>query len=213
MKLSRIDFIPLMTIMSGGVLGALLSFGLLGPSPAVDVPAPNPVVAPSATKETADQQLADAVRRRLEPLARETADQQLADAVRRLEDHAAAMRRAPAGLTTLEVPEGYLSLSSIKFTDRQRLLEVAETYVRLSDFRDEEQQRLPEVAEIYIRFSDLRDEEQQRLPEVAETYVRWSDALRFRNQLFLEGMERQVEVERRRVEFAIANDVTILPNP
>ena len=183
MRLSRTHLIPVLTIVAGGVIGVSLSFSFLGRSPAVDVPAPNPVVAPSATRETD---------RRLEPLARETAEQQLADAVRRPEDHAAAMRRAPTGLTTLEVPEGYLSLSSIKFTARPRLLEVAETYVRLSDFRDEEQ---------------------QRLPEVAETYIRWSDALQFRNQLFLEGMERQVEVERRRVEFAIANDVTVLPNP
>ena len=204
MRLNRKDLVPVLTIVAGGVIGASLSFSFLGRSPAVDVP---------LASETAKQQLADAVRRRLEPMARETAEQQLADAVRRLEDYAAAMRRAPAGLTTLEVPEGYLRLSSIKFTARQRLLEVAETYVRLSDFRDEEQQRLPEVAETYIHFSDLRDEEQQRLPEVAETYIRWSDALQFRNQLFLEGMERQVEVERRRVEFAIANDVTVLPNP
>ena len=184
MRLSRTGLVAVLAIVAGGVIGALLSFSFLGRSPAVDV-----------------------------PLARETAEQQLADAVRRMEDNAAAMRRAPAGLTTLEVPEGYLNLSSIKFTARQRVLEGAETYVRLSDFRDEEQQRLPEVAETYIHFSDLRDEEQQRLPEVAETYIRWSDALQFRNQLFLEGMERQVEVGRRRVEFLIASDVTILPNP
>ena len=165
MRLSRTDFVPVLAIVAGGVIGASLSFGLLG-SRSVDV-----------------------------PLARETAEQQL------------------AGFTTLEVREGYLNLLSIKVTARPRLLEMAETYVRLSDFRDEEQQRLPEVAETYIRFSDLRDEEQQRLPEVAETYIRWSDVLQFRNQVFLEGMERQVEVERRRVEFAIANDVTVLPNP
>ena len=175
MRLSRTHLVPVLAIVAGGVIGASLSFSFLG-SPAVDVP---------LARETAEQQLADAVRRRLEPMALETAEQQLADAVRRLEDHAAAMRRTP-------VREGYLSLSSIRFTARPRLLEVAETYVRLSDFRDEEQ---------------------QRLPEVAETYVRWSDALQFRNQLFLEGMERQVEVERRRVEFLIASDVTILPNP
>ena len=203
MRLSRTDLVPVLAIVAGGVIGGSLSFSLLSRSDDVVFIA-TPLVVPSATKETA---------RRLEPLARETAEQQLADAIRRLEDHAAAMRRAPAGLTTLEVREGYMSLSSIRFTARQGLLEMAETYVRLSDFRDEEQQRLPEVAETYIRFSDLRDEEQQRLPEVAETYIRWSDVLQFRNQVFLEGMERQVEVERRRVEFAIANDVTVLPNP
>ena len=200
--MSYSPLVPVLTIVAGGVIGASLSFSFLGRSAAVDVP---------LARETAEQQLADAVRRRLEPMALETAEQQLADAVRRLEDHAAAMRRAPVGLITLEVPEGYMRLSS--FTDWQGLLEVAETYVRLSDFRDEEQQGLLEVAETYIRFSDLRDEEQQRLPEVAETYVRWSDALQFRSQHFLEAMERQVEVERRRVEFLIASDVTILPNP
>ncbi len=91
MRLNRTHLVPVLAIVAGGVIGASLSFGLLGPSPAVDVPAPNPVVAPSATRETD---------RRLEPLARETAEQQLADAVRRLEDHAAAMRRTP-------VREGY----------------------------------------------------------------------------------------------------------
>ena len=140
MRLNRTHLVPVLTIVAGGVIGASLSFSFLGRSAAVDV-----------------------------PLARETAEQQLADAVRRLEDHAAAMRRAPVGLITLEVPEGYMRLSS--FTDWQALL------------------------------------------EVAETYVRWSDALQFRSQHFLEAMERQVEVERRRVEFLIASDVTILPNP
>ena len=135
MRRSRTDLVAVLVIVAGGVIGASLSFSFLGRSAAVDV-----------------------------PLARETADQRLADAVRRLEDHAAAMRRAMKRLTTLEVPEGYLSLSSIKFTARPRLLEVAETYLRLSDFRDEEQQRLPEVAETYVRLSDFRDEEQQRLP-------------------------------------------------
>ena len=181
MRLNRTHLVPVLTIVAGGVIGASLSFSFLGRSAAVDVP---------LARETAEQQLADAVRRRLEPMALETAEQQLADAVRRLEDHAAAMRRAPVGLITLEVPEGYMRLSS--FTDWQGLLEVAETYIRLSDFRDEEQ---------------------QGLLEVAETYIRWSDALQFRSQHFLEAMERQVEVERRRVEFLIASDVTILPNP
>ena len=185
MRLSRTDLVPVLAIVAGGAIGASLSFSFLG-SRSDDVVFVAAPVAPSATKE---------MDRRLEPLARETAEQQL------------------AGFTTLEVREGYLNLLSIKVTARPRLLEMAETYVRLSDFRDEEQQRLPEVAETYIRFSDLRDEEQQRLPEVAETYIRWSDVLQFRNQVFLEGMERQVEVERRRVEFAIANDVTVLPNP
>ena len=40
MKLSRIDFVPLLTIMAGGVLGASLSFGFLGQSPSGDLPAP-----------------------------------------------------------------------------------------------------------------------------------------------------------------------------
>ena len=159
MRLNRTHLVPVLTIVAGGVIGASLSFSFLG-SRSDDVVFVAAPVAPSATKETD---------RRLEPLARETAEQQLADAVRRLEDHAAAMRRAPAGLPTLEVPEGYMRLSS--FTDWQGLL------------------------------------------EVAETYIRWSDVLQFRNQHFLEAMERQVEIERRRVEFAIANDVTVLPNP
>ena len=38
MKLSRTDFVPLLTIMAGGVLGASLSFGFLGQSPSEDVP-------------------------------------------------------------------------------------------------------------------------------------------------------------------------------
>ena len=81
MKLSRTDLGPLLTIVAGGVIGASLSFSLLGRSPAVDVPAPDlllgievkgspvvtaasievngivitPVVAPSATAEAAQQ--------------------------------------------------------------------------------------------------------------------------------------------------------------
>ena len=52
MRLSRTHLVPVLAIVAGGVIGASLSFGLLGPSPAVDVTAPNPVVAPSATAET-----------------------------------------------------------------------------------------------------------------------------------------------------------------
>ncbi len=44
MKLSRIDFVPLLTIVAGGVLGASLSFSFLGQSSAVDVPVPDPVL-------------------------------------------------------------------------------------------------------------------------------------------------------------------------
>ena len=51
MRLSRIDLVPLLTIVAGGVIGASLSFGLLGRSPSDDVPAPNPVVAASVTTE------------------------------------------------------------------------------------------------------------------------------------------------------------------
>ncbi len=46
MRLSRIDFVPLLTIMAGGVLGASLSISLLG-SRSDNVSAPLPVVAPS----------------------------------------------------------------------------------------------------------------------------------------------------------------------
>jgi len=75
MRLSRTDFAPLLAIVAGGVIGASLSFGLLGRSPAVDVPAPNPVVAPSVTKETA---------RRLEDLQRLLESNDRTEEVRRL---------------------------------------------------------------------------------------------------------------------------------
>ena len=52
MRLSRRDFVPLLTIVAGGAIGASLSFSFLGRSPAVDVPAPPPVVAPSTLFRT-----------------------------------------------------------------------------------------------------------------------------------------------------------------
>ena len=58
MGLSRIDLIPLLTIMAGVVIGASLSFGFLG-SRSADVPAANPIVAPSMTPEAR----ADAIER------------------------------------------------------------------------------------------------------------------------------------------------------
>ena len=53
MRLSRTDLVPVLAIVAGGALGASLSFSLLGRSPADDVPAPDPVVAASATIESA----------------------------------------------------------------------------------------------------------------------------------------------------------------
>ncbi len=50
MKLSRSDLLPVLTIVVGGVIGASLSFGFLG-SRSNDVPAANPIVAPSMTPE------------------------------------------------------------------------------------------------------------------------------------------------------------------
>ena len=44
MKLSRADFVPLLTIVAGGVIGASLSFGFLG-SGSDAVPVPEPIVA------------------------------------------------------------------------------------------------------------------------------------------------------------------------
>ena len=40
MRLSRIDLVPVLAIVAGGVIGASLSFSFLGRSPADDVPAP-----------------------------------------------------------------------------------------------------------------------------------------------------------------------------
>ncbi len=40
MRLARMDFVPVLAIVAGGIIGASLSFSLLGRSPAVDVPAP-----------------------------------------------------------------------------------------------------------------------------------------------------------------------------
>ena len=44
MRLSRTDFVPVLAIVTGGVIGASLSFGFLGSG---DVPAPDPVVVPA----------------------------------------------------------------------------------------------------------------------------------------------------------------------
>ncbi len=48
MRLSRTDFVPVLAIVAGAVIGASLSFSLLR-SPSGDVPVPDPVVAPSPT--------------------------------------------------------------------------------------------------------------------------------------------------------------------
>ena len=48
MRLSRTDFVPVLAIVAGGVIGASLSFSFLR-SPSGDVPVPDPVVAPSPT--------------------------------------------------------------------------------------------------------------------------------------------------------------------
>ena len=61
MRLSRTDLLPVLTIMAGGVLGASLSIGLLGRSPAVDVP---PVVYENTTSlESALQRMEEAQQR------------------------------------------------------------------------------------------------------------------------------------------------------
>ncbi len=53
MRLSRTDLLPVLTIIAGGVIGASLSFTFLALSPSDDVPAPDPVVTPSATAKSA----------------------------------------------------------------------------------------------------------------------------------------------------------------
>ena len=58
MKLSRTDLVPVLAIVTGGVIGASLSFSFLG-SRSNDVPAANPIVAPSMTPEAR----ADAIER------------------------------------------------------------------------------------------------------------------------------------------------------
>ncbi len=50
MRLSRIDLLPLLTIVAGGLVGGLVSFSFLASSPS-GVPAPDPVVAPALTLE------------------------------------------------------------------------------------------------------------------------------------------------------------------
>ena len=50
MRLLRSDLVPLLTIVAGGVMGGSISLRLLSSD---DVPAPDPVVAPSATIESA----------------------------------------------------------------------------------------------------------------------------------------------------------------
>ncbi len=51
MRLSRTDFVPVLAIVAGAVIGASLSFSFLR-SPSGDVPVPDPVVAPSPTLQT-----------------------------------------------------------------------------------------------------------------------------------------------------------------
>ncbi len=58
MRVSRMDLLPMLTIVAGVALGASLSFGFLG-SRSNDVPAANPIVAPSMTPEAR----ADAIER------------------------------------------------------------------------------------------------------------------------------------------------------
>ncbi len=53
MKLSGTDLVPVLTIIAGGAIGFSLSVGLLLLSPSNDVPAPDPVVTPSTTVESA----------------------------------------------------------------------------------------------------------------------------------------------------------------
>ena len=50
MRRSRMDFSPVVAIIAGGAIGFSLSFGFLG-SRSNDVPAANPIVAPSMTPE------------------------------------------------------------------------------------------------------------------------------------------------------------------
>ena len=77
MRPSRTHIVPVLAIVVGGVIGASLSFGLLGSRSEDVVFVAAPVVAPSATAEA----------------ARETNDQQLTDAARRLQDAVTEMRR------------------------------------------------------------------------------------------------------------------------
>ena len=76
MRLSRKDLGPLLTIVSGGVIGAWLSFSFLGQSPA-DVPAPDVVVAPSVTTE------ADRLEARTLSISQTIAQQRLLERIER----------------------------------------------------------------------------------------------------------------------------------
>ena len=51
MRLCRTDFVPLLAVVAGGVIGGSISFTFLALSPSGDVPTPDPVVAPSAPTE------------------------------------------------------------------------------------------------------------------------------------------------------------------
>ena len=53
MKFSRTDFVPVLAIICGGAVGVFASASLVLSSPADEVPAPDPVVVPSATVELA----------------------------------------------------------------------------------------------------------------------------------------------------------------
>ena len=55
MKLSGTDLVPLLTIIGGGAIGFSLSVGFLLLSPSIDVPAPDPVIPPSATVESTNR--------------------------------------------------------------------------------------------------------------------------------------------------------------
>ncbi len=55
MKLSGTDLVPVLTVIAGGGIGFSLSVGLLLLSPSIDVPAPDPVMPPTATVESANR--------------------------------------------------------------------------------------------------------------------------------------------------------------
>ena len=58
MRLSRTDLVPVLAIVAGGMIGASLSFSLLGPR-SDDAAVANPIVAPSMAPEAR----ADAIER------------------------------------------------------------------------------------------------------------------------------------------------------
>ena len=76
MRLPRTDLVPVLAIIAGGAIGVLGFSTLILLSPSNDVPAPDPVVAPSATAE---------FRRFLEQREIEAAPARLEEAQRLLE--------------------------------------------------------------------------------------------------------------------------------